>query len=111
MWPARAASRAADVIAAYEEPVLSGKQLAPLKGIGKGTVAKVLRLQWCIQVQHTAALPTWVVLMPVPVPQIDEFLKTGTIEGADGGGGGGGGGGGEAKANVKEDAAMAANFV
>ena len=43
MWPARAASKAADVIAAYEEPVLSGKQLAPLKGIGKGTVAKVLR--------------------------------------------------------------------
>ena len=47
--------------------------------------------------------------MPVPMPQIDEFLKTGTIGGA--GGGGGGGGGGEAKANVKEDAAMAANFL
>lgn len=50
VWPARAASKAADVIAAYEEAVLSGKQLAPLKGIGKGTIAKVL-----LAVVHSAA--------------------------------------------------------
>ena len=60
-----------------------------------------------ILLQHTDASLTWVSLMSVHMPQIDEFLKTGTIGVARGGGGGGS----AAKADVKTDAAMAANFL
>lgn len=68
VWPARAASKAADVIAAYEEPVLSGKQLAPLKGIGKGTIAKVLACSVHSAAAHGRSF-TMDGLMPVPMPR------------------------------------------
>ena len=37
----RALNKSADIIAAFNEKITSGKQLSSLKGIGKGTVAKV----------------------------------------------------------------------
>ena len=38
----RALNKSADIIAAFGEKITSGKQLSSLKGIGKGTVAKVI---------------------------------------------------------------------